>query len=265
MTVEQVRRHFAVALSCLSLVIAIISIIVWKSARKEENGLAALISSQSEGQNVQFKLPILRWHDAKPDLKPLSFYIPPSPSVSYANPAQKADLPFRRKESLQLGHSFASHLRTGHVETVKNKQDVKASRLIALLKTLHVNDLVIKNTMQAVSEKLIRPNVIRKIALDAATANTSSMIIDGGPLEIDGDADVLDMVAVLEGLHVSSQVITDSMQAVQSGLLKPSDIIKIAAAVKEQQVQKFVKAQAEMDRCVFLISFEFWQIPSDFP
>ena len=116
-----------------------------------------------------------------------------------------------------------------------------------MLQGLHVGEKDMANIMKSMGTSNTHPTL--KNAMAAADSPLqNSILIEGGEAQESDEPDLQDMIAVLEDLHVSSQVIDDSVKAVRAHLVLPRDIIKIATTVKEQQVQRFLDAQADMDR-----------------
>ncbi len=220
------------------LILSILTILVLISYKARDQGPLGLAAENNVLSGVKlnppFKLPVLRWHDTNENSSPL-FQIPRSlsaltqPNLKYPANPDSTMLQDRKKEG----------------------RSVSEQKLLATLQGLHVSEKNIANIMTAMREKLVAPNVVQKAAMMAAADSpleNSSIIIDGGEAQESDEPDLLDMIAVLEGLHVSSQVIDDSVNAVRAHLVLPKDIIRIATAVKEQQVKRFLDAQENMDR-----------------
>jgi hypothetical protein len=226
---ESYRKIVASVSSLVLLILTALVFISYKSRRdKEKVNLGAETTVLSGVDlNLPFKLPILRWHDSNQKLSPF-LHIPPAKSIL----------------------TRRVHERSANIESAKYK--VKGSnaftekKLVAMLRGLHVSDKRIADIMKAMKGKPVNPILAQNSAADGPLEN--SMIIEGGEAQVSGEPDLLDMIAVLEGLHVSPQVIDDSVNAVRAHLVLPRDIIKIATTVKEQQVQRFLDAQADMDR-----------------
>ena len=190
----------------------------------------------SEAHHLNFHLPIISWHGEERPVKAPSFFIPSSSSTISLPPlfAKKMHLGENRKTLLpqiyqKINHDFLFSLRPEHHKRLA-KQGV-GTRFVLVNKNIPRSEPTAKTIMTA-----------------AGTNSTFTDIMSGTDGGGASDPTILEMVAVLEGLHVSAQVISDSTNAVRAGLLRPIDIINIASAVKEKQVRKFLNDQANMDR-----------------
>jgi hypothetical protein len=235
-------RRIAAVISCFALFLSVLCLNNLRN--KDTKGSILSFHNQhtriTETGDSKFYLPVLTWHGVKASPEKPRFYIPPSPD----------HLPFPSFERYPAAqsHEEISSLSAYSGKHYPFRNSIADEKLRSDLNKLHVSRKVEANTLQAVRENLLSPISIKRIESMAEAANSSAMVIVGGPDHVGSDPDIEDMIAVLEGMHVSAQVVSDSTRAVQAGLLKPSDIIRIASAVKERQVQNFLDAQANMDR-----------------
>jgi hypothetical protein len=229
-------RKIVVSVSSVILLVWTALVFISCTSRRDQEKIslgAETTVLSGDNLNPPFKLPILRWHDTNQQLSP--FLHDPR------------------------GLSTSTHLareKSPNTDSIKRKYKVQESsrvfekKLVAMLKGLHVSEKNIVNIVKARKEKAVQLTLAHNVAMMAAANSPleNSMLIEGGNAQETDEPDLLDMIAVLEGLHVSSQVIEDSVNAVRAHLVLPRDIIQIATTVKQQQVQRFLDAQADMDR-----------------
>jgi hypothetical protein len=188
------------------------------------------LDTDTAAVSIPKQLPPLEWHDVHP-IMTTSFFIPPSPLNTDIRSHRH-----RLQSSIRDRRTFPSQ-----------ETSLPSEKIESALKRLNLKDSRAKHPFQwnsLTAELNAKASLVSSI-----TPPQSSVIIDGGEdPNADSSQDINDMIAVLEGLHVSADVIEDSVKAVHANLVKPSVIINIAKAAKEKQVQSFLDAQASMDR-----------------
>ena len=227
-----------IAVSASSLTLLVLTAVVFTSYESRRDQATATWDAETTvlsgvELNPPFKLPILRWHDSNRNLSPF-LHTPGSLS-----------------ESTRRAHQKSANIKlTKRQYKVKESNTITEKKLVAMLQGLHVSVRNMANIMDVLKTKPANPSLTQSTSMMAGADSPldNSMIIEGGDAQESDESDLLDMIAILEGLHVSAQVIDDSVNAVRAHLVNPKDIIKIATTVKKQQVQRFLDAQADMDR-----------------